>query len=250
MSTPLGNPPLYLAVTQVKFNPVLDMDPYLPAIQRWMRGHEFIGVDSQPAHEASNSQPNQRTTKFSTRDGRSAFVLASNFLALRTTAYTEFSDFSAQFMSALGVVADEVEIALTRRVGIRYVNAIPHSERSPLDSLLADCVVGFWREAVENGGRVFSESIIPRDGYISALRVLVHSGKLAVPSDLLEAVKFVDDRFSTIDGVHALVDIDSYLEKDEDFSVSAVSSTLASLHGLAGDRFKQVTTAEALRIWS
>ena len=129
MGTKLSNAPVYYTVAQVRFNPVLDLDGYVPAIQSKMREAHFpdyrkevfqqlvlpFGNGEQGQMAAPTVTPQSRYL-FGDIDGRSLFLLETNALSLQTTRYDTFETFSQTLLKGLGILHDALRLDFVERM--------------------------------------------------------------------------------------------------------------------------------------
>ena len=142
MGKKLTNAPVYYTVAQVQFNPVLDMDGYIPSIQSKLREAHFpdykkevfqqlvlpFGGAEQGQMVAPSLTPQSRYL-FGDIDGRSLFLLETNALSFQTTSYDTFETFSATFLKGLGILNDALGLNFVERIGLRYLDAVQPSKR-------------------------------------------------------------------------------------------------------------------------
>lgn len=161
---------------------------------------------------------------FYTKDRNWTVSLASNFVALKTTSYTEWLDFRAKFLGILNAFVDLYRPAATARIGLRYVNAITYSritEQSlnwtdiltpafdPLFSSLPD-----GAERIHDRRSIFRYQLsLDETAY-----VLIQHGLR--PSDDGSVQKYV------IDG-------DFYQEKEQDTNVEFIDAALCKFNSSA-----------------
>ena len=137
MGEKMSNAPVYFTVAQVRFNPVLNLEAYLPTIQDRMRAAHFPDFKRQvfqrlivPFSAGDNDQipapsflPQARCV-FGDIEGMSEFVLENNALALQTTDCETFETFSQMLLDGLGIVHEALRLDFTERVGLRYLGLI------------------------------------------------------------------------------------------------------------------------------
>ena len=129
------NPPLVLAVCEIKFTNVLSVAnagfvaPFQQAIQdRYPvtdSGHALeltIALGAQAAVRQETSGPRWQ---FSDAEDTWTVVLAQDGLAIETRAYLRFDDFLERLRHVLGALVEYVRPTLGTRLGLRYVNEIP-----------------------------------------------------------------------------------------------------------------------------
>src|SRR5690606_15952364 len=117
MGQKMRNAPVYFTVAQVRFNPVLKLEPYLPTIQDRMRGLHFSDYKNEtiqqlmmpfgPGAGGGLPQPAFQTQArciFGNLEGTTSFVLESGSLALQTSAYDTIETFSKIFLEGLTLV--------------------------------------------------------------------------------------------------------------------------------------------------
>ena len=135
MGKKLTNAPVYYTVAQVQFNPVLDLDGYIPAIQSKMREAHFpdykkevvqrlvlpFGGTEQGQLAAPTVTPQSRY-QFGDIDGRSLFLLETNALSFQTTSYDTFAIFSGALLKGLGVLHNALRLDFVERIGLRYLD--------------------------------------------------------------------------------------------------------------------------------
>ena len=133
MGTKLSSAPLYYTVAQVQFNPVLDLDGYIPAIQSKMRETHFSDYKKEvvqrlvfPFGNAEQDQMAAPTVASQSRylfgdiDGRSSFMLETNTLSFQTTRYDTFETFSETLLGGLRILHNALGLDFVERIGLRY----------------------------------------------------------------------------------------------------------------------------------
>src|SRR5689334_15608777 len=119
MGKKLSKAPVYMTLAQVRFNQLLALEAYVPAIQERLRKAFFpdfqkivvqtFNLHLAGAQEAQNV-PVSPTAQylFSNIEKTSCFVLQQNGLTFQTTEYDVFESFSASLLQGLTFVDDEV----------------------------------------------------------------------------------------------------------------------------------------------
>ena len=135
MGTPLKNPPVYFTICQVRFNQLLKLAEFLPAIQEGFRKAAYPAYETQSnlviqmvAQVSQEGKPEQLQPMPSTHDSYQfgnlerthLFMLDSQALTLQSTKYGCFEAFSAEFLNGLRIVHEAVDLSFTERVGLRY----------------------------------------------------------------------------------------------------------------------------------
>jgi uncharacterized protein (TIGR04255 family) len=244
MGTKLNKAPVYYTVVQVQFNPILNLESYLPSIQPKMRDARFPdyrpevfqrlvlpfgGSDGgQVSAPTLSSQP--RYT-FGDIEGRTSFVLESNSLAFQTTEYNTFETFSAAFIKGLGIVHDAIRLDFIERIGLRYLDAI-----LPL-----------------NSGESLGDYLVPEVLGLSTrvTRVLIREGHVGLPPELVQHAPVIAPRFTQQEAsLHAIVDNDASITQREVLDLTKITSHLVFLHEEIKTSFESTVTKHALTAWA
>ncbi|MES1980969.1 MAG: TIGR04255 family protein [Pseudomonadota bacterium] len=261
MGTPLKNPPVYLTLAQVRFNPILKLDDFLPSIQESFRRagypdfaqHKTIvihltGQEGQPPVPTPVSQDR---SQFGNVERTHIFVLDGQGLILQSTNYGQFETFSACFLQGLRIVHEAVNLAFTERVGLRYLDRVMPQAGDKIEQYLVEPVQGLTSRL--GGKPLYSYSEAMNEfGNIKLLsRVAIQDGSLGVPPDLanLGNMKIIE-RFASYVGLSAILDNDGFVEARETFSTQAVAEHLDTIHKVIGSAFKATVTPYAFTAWN
>lgn len=260
MGTPLKNPPVYLTLAQVRFNPILKLGDFLPSIQESFRQAGYPDFDRQQIVSiqltaSQEGQPPAPTTIQQERfqlgnvEKTHIFILDNQSLTLQSTNYGQFETFSACFLKGLGIVHDAVKLAFTERVGLRYLDRVMPQPGETIEKYLVEQVQGLNSRL---GGRPlysFAEAM-NEIGYIKLLsRVAIQDGPLAFPPDIQPGNMRISERFTSYVGNSAILDNDGFVEGREAFSTEAVAKHLDAIHKVIGTAFKTTATEYAFVAW-
>src|SRR2546422_1026141 len=137
MARKMTRAPVYFAIVQARFNPILALDSYVPQIQERFRKHGFPDVQkgtlatlnlslAAPTEGSVPQAPVSQTIRymFLNMDRTAGFILDPGALSFQTTEYDVFGTFSAEFRQGLQAVHDAVELSYTDRIGFRYLDAV------------------------------------------------------------------------------------------------------------------------------
>ncbi|MEI8155300.1 MAG: TIGR04255 family protein [Burkholderiales bacterium] len=264
MGKKLTNAPVYYTVAQVQFNPVLDMDGYIPSIQSKLREAHFpdykkevfqqlvlpFGGAEQGQMVAPSLAPQSRYL-FGDIDGRSLFLLETNALSFQTTSYDTFETLSATFLKGLGILNDALGLNFVERIGLRYLDAVqPSKDGETLREFLVSEVLGLSQR---DGGQLqqsVSETIFSTAAGQLVSRVLIRHGHVGLPMELGGLAPVVDPRFTQRDGLHAIVDTDASMTHRETFELSKVGARLTALHDEIEKSFNATVTDHARASWA
>ena len=79
--------------------------------------------------------------------------------------------------------------------------------------------------------------------------MVIQEGGLGFPPDLLPQGMVVQPRFLQMQGKHAVLDTDGFVEGRTLFSLDKVGQHLGSIHEVIGAAFKATVTPHARKIW-
>ena len=264
MGTKLNNAPVYYTVAQVQFNPVLDLDGYIPAIQSRMREAHFpdykkevfqrlvlpFGNAEQGQMAAPTVTPQSRYL-FGDIQGHSLFLLETNALSFQTTLYDTFDTFSNALLKGLGILHDALRLDFVERIGLRYLDAVqPSKDGESLRDFLVPEVLG---HSLRGEGRLqqsISETsaMTPAGQLVS--RVLIRHGHVGLPMELAGLTPNIAPRFTQRESLHAIVDTDASFSTREPFELAKVGARLTALHDDIVNAFNATVTDHARASWA
>lgn len=264
MGTKLTNAPVYYTVAQVQFNPILNLDSFLPAIQAKMREahfpdfrHEvfqrivlpFGGADAGQA-PAPAIAPQPRFI-FGKIDGKTSFLLETNAMSLQTTEYDTFETFSETLLRGLGFLHDALRLDFVERIGLRYLDAVqPLKNGESLDDFLVPEVLGLSHKGEGQLQQSVSETIsITAAGQLVS-RVIIRHGRVGLPMELVPLAPTIAVRFIQKEGLHAIVDTDASFAHREAFDLRNIGQRLGALHTEITKSFKATVTPHAEAAWA
>lgn len=254
--------PVYFAIVQARFNPILALDSYAPQIQERFRKHGFpdaqkgvlatLNLNLTAPTEGSPPQvPVAQTTRYTfyNMNRTHGFILDQGALSFQTTEYDVFDNFSGEFGQGLQTVHDAVELSYTDRIGFRYLDAVFPRENETLGDYLNSSVLGLSEKFAANVVHSFSETNL-RTADVSVLaRVIIQDGEVGFPPDLLPNNLQVADRFRSLRGRHAILDTDGYFERREAFSLDGIIGHLRTIHDEISKAFRATVTLNAIKVW-
>ena len=262
MGAKLSKAPVYYVVAQAQFNPILDLDSFLPGIQAQMREANFpdfrqevaqrlvfpMGVPD-AAQQPAPALSRQTRYFFGDVDGRTSFLLDTSSLSLQTTAYDTFETFARMFLACLEILHKSLRLAYVERIGLRYLDAIyPLETEGRLNAYLVPEVLGLSHKLDGQLAHSVSETVRLMTAGQLVSRVIIREGRVGFPEEL--AVLPLDPRFAQWEKLHAIVDSDAFHSQREAFNVAAVEARLVSLHDLIEHSFKTTVTDHARAAWA
>lgn len=253
------NAPVMYTVAQVRFNQILSIESFVPNIQEKLRAIGFPDYKKEIENtfniafgQPENNPPIVQAVNrfiFGDVDGTSGFTLESNALSFQTTEYDVFETFLSQFLTVLSVVNDNVNLSFIERVGIRHIDAvIPQPEETLGDYLLPE-VLGLTYILNGNLSHSYTETLSANEAGGLIARVVIQNAKLNLPPELAQTSYPVNSKFSSFNGLHAIIDTDGYSESRMPFDNEVISKKLIDLHEEIAKSFKSVSTPHALKVW-
>lgn len=255
------NAPVYFTVAQVRFNPILSLDTYLPALQELLRKAGF--PDYKPLQRfvltlsATTGQEEAKATQelhnhyaFSNMEGTAGLVLTQESLSYQTTRYQDFGQFSEALFKALVIVHQVVGLDYSERIGLRYLDAVMPRDGEDLKQYIVPEVLGL-SDKLPTILHAYTETMaLDESGNRVISRTIVQHGRIGFPPDLGQVSLAVADRFTQFkEAPHAILDNDASLEKREAFDISTLQNRLEDLHSLIRKAFKASITDYAEQVW-
>jgi uncharacterized protein (TIGR04255 family) len=262
MARKMTHAPVYFAIVQARFNPILALDSYAPQIQERFRKHGFPDAQksvlatlnlnlSAPTEGSTPQVPVAQTARYTfyNMDRTSGFILDQGALSFQTTEYDVFETFSHEFRQGLQAVHDAVDLSYTDRIGFRYLDAVFPKANETLGDYLNPSVLGLTERFQESVVHSFSETNLRSANVTVVARVIIQDGEVGFPPDLLPNVLRVAERFRTLRGRHAILDTDGSFEGREAFNLDRIGEHLNEIHDESAKTFHATVTPNALRVW-
>ncbi|MFH0298067.1 TIGR04255 family protein [Bradyrhizobium sp. 31Argb] len=262
MSEKMSRAPVYLGLAQVRFNRLLALDGYAPAIQELFRklGYpDFRKVHAQifslnvtGATEGGQGVPAVPLVQyvFSNIERTLCFVLLQDGLTYMATEYDVFETFSERLLEALSIVDQIVGgLSYTDRIGVRYLDAVYPEHGDRLAEYLNPGVMGLVGALEGDLTHSFFETVTRTKNVTLVSRVIVQPGPVGIPADLQPLLLNLPERFQGLDALHATLDNDGFIEARAKYDPARVKSELFLLHDEIGNIFKLTVTDHALKKW-
>ncbi len=264
MGKKLTNAPVYYTVAQVRFNPVLDLDGYIAAIQSKMREAHFpdyrkevfqqivlpFGGGEQGQMAAPTLTPHARY-QFGDIAGSTLFLLENNALSFQTASYDTFETFSKIFLKGLGMLHEALRLDFVERIGLRYLDAVqPSKADETLREFLVPEVLGLALRGEGQLTHSVSETIVLTAAGQLVSRVFIRNGHVGLPIELIGFAPTIDPRFTQRESLHAIVDTDASTSQREAFDLSKVRAQMTALHDEIVKSFNATVTEHARASWA
>lgn len=253
------NAPVMYTVAQVRFNQILTMESYVPAIQDKLRiigfpdfRKEVINVLGFQLGQVASNAPSIQTVNryaFSNLERTAGFLLESNALSFQATDYDTFEKFSECLSEVLKIVNDSISIGFVERVGIRYLDAVIPKVGECLKDYLVPQVLGLTYNTTHQLSHSYTETVSTHSegGLIS--RVIIQNGEVSLPPELAQTAYTLNSRFTNVTGLHAVIDTDGYFEKRIPFDLDLITKKLDEMHNDIVAAFKCAASEHALKVW-
>lgn len=259
MGTRLTKAPVCFTLAQMRFNTVLAIESFLPALQDAFRKEGFPDYTSTEvrAIEASPSaggiEVREKTVTrlvFQNIAQTAAIVLHPGAMTYELTDYPVFEEFSNVFVRALEVVHQHRAIAYCERIGMRMLDAVQPLERETLEQYLVPQALGFV-SLVDSFAheQTLTESHFKNDSRSLMIRTVRIPSGLAAPPDLTPLRLKVNERFLTHQGETVMLDCDSSNSERVEFNALAAKAELSELKTALSRSFKALVTPHALKVW-
>lgn len=265
MGKKLSNAPVYYTVVQVQFNPILNLDSYLSAIQPKIRDMHFPdyrpevfqrlvlpfgGVEGGQVPSPALAAQSRHT--FGDIAGRANFMLESNSFSFQTAKYDTFETFSDTFLKGLSILHDAMRLDFVERIGLRYLDAVlPLNEGESLRDYLVPEVLGMSNRTKGKLQHSVSETLSRSGTSQLVSRVLIREGNVGLPMEIAQHAPTIDPRFTQHDaGLHATVDTDASIAQREIFDLAKIKGHLDALHEDIKASFEATVTDHARAAWA
>lgn len=263
MGKKMKNAPVYFTVAQVRFNPVLNMESYLPTIQERMRTTHFpdfkretiqrlvipFGAPADANQPAMPSLVPQARCIFGNIKATTEFVLENNAIALQTTAYDTSETFFKILLDGLTIIHDALHLDFTERIGLRYFDAVLPKTNESLEQYLTPGVLGLSSKIGEKLVHSYSETVTMNTSGKLVSRVIIQDGKVGLPPEIAPLAPSINAKFAERKGQHAILDTDAFYEQREAFDLEKIGSKLVALHAEIRKSFVATTTDFAREVW-
>lgn len=259
------NAPVYYALAQVHFNPIVAMAHYVDRVQDTLRREGYTLFEPQQITHlkleiAANGQsvPNLSTDTnwwISRSDRRAGFILTQSTMTFHTTNYETHNEFLPDLLSGLKAVDDAVNLDHISRIGLRYLDAILPKTGETVEMYLDDGLKGVSFDGQrqfalsESMFEIATGPLVPSGTLV--MKVYKTPGSLGLPPDIpLHGLELMP-RFSDVPAMqHAIIDIDHFVSGTMPLDLEKVAEQLKNLHGTIRKIFESTTTNHARTVWA
>ncbi len=263
MGNKLKNAPVYYTLAQVQFNPILNLEAFIPSIQAELRMAGFPDFRQEVQQQfaipfggiamgqmATPPMTQQSRYMFGDIEATSHFILDPNGIVLQSTNYVSFDDFSGTLLRALKMLNDVLSLQFVERIGTRYLNAVQPSANKTLGDYLTPGVLGLSERDGWHLQQSFSEVGFDTPAGQLISRVIIREGQIGIPMELTALAPIVAPRFMEKSGLHAIMDNDCFVIRRERFDLSSIEERMKALHAEIEKSFRATVTDFALEAWA
>lgn len=270
MSAVLGqwpNAPLAYVLAQVRFEPFLEIEKHIPALQsslrdqypRYLRTEQIVfQVLPQPESQPPRVQPTSLLRwEFGSASNHASVIVQQDSVVLQVTEYETYATFDQRWRAVMRQVGEHIPSLFTNRIGLRYIDFIlPNPGETPeaytAERLRCDPAPGLPYQA--HRGLTAAEYHLAQG--LLAVRYSRLAGQPVLPPDLespgslaLEPSAIMQ-RAVSADQPTAELDIDRYMPWSVAYDADVLSNLFARLHGDIQVAFTALTTDHARAVWS
>ncbi|MBZ5686037.1 MAG: TIGR04255 family protein [Acidobacteriia bacterium] len=264
MGKMMKSAPVFFTVAQVRFNPILSLASYIPAIQEHFRRNGFpdfkkvvmmtfnlspLVQEQRNEAQAPAPVPIERYV-FSNLDNTMNFILEQSSIAFQATEYQTFEVFGGHLLQGLELLNKTVVLSFIERIGVRYLDAVMPRENETLEQYLIPEVMGLHGKLKGQAQYSFSETQTEGpDGFVVS-RTVIQRGQIGFPPDLIQMMSLkMQQKFQQFTGAHAIIDTDAFLMGRIAFDLAEAERKLHTLHEKTHESFRETVTEYAISVW-
>lgn len=251
----LSRSPLVLVIAQVRISTILKMEDYVPDIQEALRkkGYPEYKYEEGAEVKINGSQVISKRTQrwfFLNSSNTKAVILSTDFIALSTTEYKQFEDYSLSMDEVLACINEVVGIDSTKRIGLRYIDLVYPDKNETLDQYLQSSILGL------SGGEIGVNEHLNKFEFVGQTQVgrLVMSCTQSTDGSILpgninsENLNIKIDKPAVGEKV-CILDFDHSCSETHSFDTSSILELLNELHDNLDRAFRSTVTNHALQKW-
>jgi uncharacterized protein (TIGR04255 family) len=249
----LQRAPLIYVVAQVRFSAIVAIEKFVPEIQEQLRHKGFPRYLEGQVHEIAiqtDGPPKFSAVKrfeFQNKEATLGIVLQPSSVAIHTNNYTNYEAFEEYTKTALMTVHRVLNIGLSERIGLRYVNLIRLEPGEEWTDYLHKGLLGLAPGSV-GVKKWTSASQFLGDTDVGQLAIRCSQSEQPIPPDLQTSSLNYSKPLPKGEVV-TILDLDHFLERPADFKVAAAMAVLEQLHESLDKVFTTAVTMTALTKW-
>jgi uncharacterized protein (TIGR04255 family) len=257
----LSNSPLVLVLCQVRFSPLMAMEGYIPRIQEELRFAGYPINASSQLHEVVSAGTSRTSTQrtrwrweFLDKDRRIGVVLHEGFVAVQTTDYQDFDQFSSRVLDVVDIVSRSVGELFVTRVGLRYVDVVLPRDGERWEQYLQPGLAGFAGKRFLPGTTLQLHQVIgPTEVGAMHVRLLQNRDGVLLPPDLADNQLELPAHLGTQrpGSLVTILDVDNFCDlPPAEYDRARVEKKGWELKNVAYATFvEEIATEHALAVW-
>ncbi|HLO99557.1 MAG TPA: TIGR04255 family protein [Fimbriimonas sp.] len=250
----LAKSPLVFVLGQVRYEPILAMESFIPTIQDTLRRKGFTGLVNRRM-ETTRIEGDQLSKEvitqweFQDADKVRGILIDQNAITFQTTDYTSYDDFSEDLGVGLETLTEVAHPQTVQRIGLRYIDLVRATEGKHLESYVCPELRGIHLEKL---GRRIGQSnetlIFTGERRRLLARYTEAEQGMPIPLDLFP-VNLAFKKPISQSEPFAVLDTDHFEQLDREFGVESVLTSIGGLHDVLDQVFRVLVTKEALKEW-
>jgi uncharacterized protein (TIGR04255 family) len=265
MGKKMNNAPVYFVLAQVRFNAVLTLETYIPAIQDSLRkvGYADFGKSVTATinfnlnlSSTTNQLPVGQLVRYLfLNEGKTAgFILDETSLTFESTEYDTFDPFREAFILGLKTVHESMGgLNFFERIGMRFLDAVAARDGEKITDYFAPSLVGLFDKLNDRQLKhIISETWSTKDKTNLMCRAIIQNQStkgVSFAPDLIPVVLQIGQKFQEMSGIYGVFDTDAWYENRQKFDIANIEKMVADLHGVVRSSFDEMVTPHALRVW-
>jgi uncharacterized protein (TIGR04255 family) len=255
----MRTPPIFYAVAQIMFNPIMSMDQYVDMIQnRWrVRFPDFskeMVNQFELQLEGDGGLPKLKTVcgerwSFKDVEGKTGYLLTNHALALQTTQYTNSKEFITLLIEGLSALHEIVSLSYIDGVGFRTLDAIIPSQEKLLSEYLSSGLQGLFPEMDGELVQSIYQLTMKRVFGQLTTRTIILNSQIGIPADLAPIRLSFREEVSNLNGLHAVLDNDVTHHDRFPYSAIEAARRLRIIKEGLNESFYKSLTKEAILEW-
>lgn len=253
----LRTAPLVHVLAEIRFSLVLGLEKHVPAIQDALRGRGYprlVEGTIQTVTAVAGSPPQvsiRPRWAFLSADRTTGIVLSDSSVVLHVTRYTTVEPFLESLGQIVDVLAEEAQIELVERIGMRYIDRVLPDADGDVSRLVVPGLVGFPMDALGTLGGLRTETAgNTGEGVLVVRSMLLPPGQIVTPDLDPAPVVYADAEKHNTPALG--LDFDHYTVFEAEvvaFNSQHVVQHARSLHGALRRAFDAAVTPYAIERW-
>ena len=251
--------PVFYTLSQIKFNPISQMNDYVAKFQEVMRHNGFpdfyedtqtgIIIENSNTTEPNISQKKYHRWVFNNIERNQGYILSNDNLVFHTTNYLDFETFSKDLLRGTKLLHEIVSLSFIDRIGLRYLDLIEPTNND-LSYYIKKEFLGLYNTINGDFKHNFSEALIELTGGKLLVKSFITEDYAILPPDLNPLKLELNPRFKiSSKKTRAILDFDFYIENRFELNLESLKEKLDIAHSSISDVFRFSITESAITEW-